>query len=505
MDKRILRGGLAAFAGLCVLLAASGVSSQSITINTGTTYQTIDGFGGFSCIKAAKVKQGPFYVDVPLPQHYDTLMYDLGVSLVRFEVSPGYQTAESGPYDVNADVFCGPTVMGNIQQMREFIARGCTRFLFTVWSPPGYMKPVGTANCPSDPPGCYLDPNYYDDFGNFLVDYLSAMEDSTGVTPLALSLQNEPRYSQPFNSCQYNPTQYMNVHRTVVPIVEATFPSIQFIGTEDNSSSGYHLDQWNSFMVPFLGDATLNGYMDILALHYGSEAGYDHIYNNLAQPNGKKIWGSEETHDNSYMGQAGRLHYALETGNASGWIIWTLASLFTDAGDENSRAPQDIYFGCKHYYRFVRPGAVRVGVSGQGGLDVTAFTNDGDGTATVVIINSGGATSATVNGSGLPGTLHVYQTSGSTDRCAYKGTSAPGTSVSLPASSVTTLYSENVTSMARPRDARVPTVGRQVQPRQPRVFSLDGRSLGTSRMIGSGVRLTVEGSAVTKEAAVDMR
>jgi O-glycosyl hydrolase len=320
-------------------------------------------------------------------------------------------------------------------------------------------------------------PEMYDDFGHFLVAYLTAMRDSTGNTPLALSLQNEPRYTQPFNSCQYNPTSYRNVHSTAVPIIKAAFPNLQFFGTDDNASSSYHLSQWDAFLNPMLTDANLRNLIDILAIHYGSQAGYQHVWD-MARPYGKKVWGSEETHDNSFMGQANRIHYALETGHASGWVIWTLASLFGDDADEYSRAPRDIYFGCKHFYRFIRPGAVRVGVSGQGSLKVTAFKHNTDNTTTVVIVNSGGSANVTVSGSGLPGQFHIYQTAGS-NRCVHVGTTQPGSSFSVPGSSVTTLYNEDVTQSVRPPE-RSFTSARPVPVRRDiRVFTLDGRSVGT--------------------------
>ncbi|MBD3241485.1 MAG: hypothetical protein GF331_12925, partial [Chitinivibrionales bacterium] len=332
-------------------LAAGPVhlTGQTISVDRATEYQQIDGFGGFSCIKTAQYKQGPFYIDAPMPPHYDTLAYDLGATLIRFELAPTFQPSEGAAYTTGGSVFCGPDINGNIAQMREFAQRGVTRFMFTVWSPPGWMKPAGVAACGTEgapsygSTTCKLDVSRYDDFGRYVRDYLKMVEDSTGITPYAVSLQNEPRFTQPFNSCVYDAAHYRDVHKTAGPIIRAEFPNIQFYGTED--LFGWHLENW---LGTLFQDATAKQYFDIVAGHYGDAGEYAGAWN-VARPQGRKVWGSEEYHDINdattvagAVKQAARINDALVSGHCSGWVIWVLAGMFDD-----NRQPHWTYYGCK--------------------------------------------------------------------------------------------------------------------------------------------------------------
>jgi glucuronoarabinoxylan endo-1,4-beta-xylanase len=477
-----------ALAALVAALTSGAGAQTTITLNTATTYQTIEGLGGFSCVKSVKVRQGPFYVDAPIAPHYDTLAYDLGVSLLRFEVTPGFQPTEGGAYDPAADVFCGP-MPENIRQMREFNARGVNRFLFTVWSPPGWMKLSGSTSGPGEGSPDYnttqskLDPAHYADFGHFLVAYLKSVRDSSGVTPYAISLQNELRFTQTFNSCVYNGTAFVNVHRTVGPIIRTDFPNIRFAANEDLFGL---MDM--SWMTSLFGDAQASAYTNILAGHYGDAGGYSNAWT-TANQYGKALWGSEEQLDNSAMGQAQRLHWALTGGNASGWIIWTLADLF-----DANRAPTPMYFGCKHYYRFVRPGAQRIGATGGGSLQVSAFKHTANATVTVVIINTGSATSVNIAGSGLPAQFYRYLTD-ATHNCQNMGSGALS-GIAIPGNSITTLYSADVTATRedlRRAASMAPVKSRLSGP--VRVYALDGRLIQALGQAAAPAGIRIEAGA----------
>lgn len=131
----VVRARLTA-AALALLLAAPHAFTASIAVNPSTTYQTIEGLGAFGAIDPGKVKEGPFWIDRPYDEHVDMLVYDMGISMVRFELAPTYQP-EPGTYNPDGTVFGGPTVAGDIRDMKAFIDRGVDRFIQTVWSPPG--------------------------------------------------------------------------------------------------------------------------------------------------------------------------------------------------------------------------------------------------------------------------------------------------------------------------------------------------------------------------------
>jgi len=106
-----------------------------------------------------------------------------------------------------------------------------------------------------------------------------------------------------------------------------------------------------------------------------------------------------------------RIHQALTTGQQSAWVYWQLtdgnpvgAYTLTSATALTNSAK---YVAAKHFFRFVRPGAVqaRATVSGSTNLLASAFFHDADGTLTVVLLNtSASVVSATVT---LPAQLRT--------------------------------------------------------------------------------------------------
>jgi glucuronoarabinoxylan endo-1,4-beta-xylanase len=392
-------------------------------------------------------------------------------------------------------VFCGP-VAANIEHMQEFAARGVNRFVWTVWSPPGWMKFSGLASGPADgAPSCSstlskLDPAHNTDSANFVRDYLPHMRDGSGVEPYAVSIANEPRFTQPFNNCVWDPPSYRDALKIVGPIVKARFPGIRFLGTE---AMFWEVNNWLGTM---LGDATARQHLDAVAGHYGGSGDYSSTWGQ-ASGYGKAVWGSEEETDEDESGigaaltQAGRLHYALVDGSASAWIGWVLASL-TPGGDE-TRALHWICFGAKHFFRVVRPDAIRIGCSGgSGSLCVSAYKHNGDNTVTVVVVNTGGSASIRLQGSGLPASLNMYQTDAS-HQCANTGTVQTSNSISIPGSGIVTLYSGDITNIP-PCGRNEPTAGAaHVRVAHVKVYTLDGR------LVGPGVTTPRTGLCVIRE------
>jgi glucuronoarabinoxylan endo-1,4-beta-xylanase len=476
------------------LACALGTQAQTnITVTPSTEYQTIEGLGGYACFKEATERSGPFYIPAPMDRYYDSLAYDLGISMVRFELSPAYWPTEGGQYNPGGDVFCGP-ISKNITHMQQMAARGVNRFVWTVWSPPGWMKPSGSATGPAEGAPSYsstqskLDPAHYTDFGNFMRDYLIHMETNGGVTPYALSIANEPRFTQPFNNCVWDPPSYRDGLKVVGPIVKARFPNIRFFGTEAM------FWEVNSWLPTICGDATATQYLNAVAGHYGSASDYSSTYTQ-ANSYGKALWGSEEETDEDHTGvsaaltQAGRLHYALAGGSASAWIGWTIGE-FTP-GDNTMRAPHWIWTGAKHFFRFVRPNAKRIGCSGgTSSLKVSAYKHTGDNTVTVVVVNTGGAASISLQGSGLPTSFTKFQTD-ATNRCVSQGSVQTSSSISIPGSGIVTLYSGDITSIFNhSQPAQVRAIDRARTGRAT-AYTLDGRRsvLGTNRAPANGVRV----------------
>jgi hypothetical protein len=145
-------------------------------------------------------------------------------------------------------------------------------------------------------------------------------------------------------------------------------------------------------------------------------------------------------YENSWSGafaMASGIYTALQYGNVNGWVYYRLGGA-NDALTNNG-SPTWLFYGAKQYYRYVRPGAVRVScVSDDSLVSVQAFVHGANRTLTLVLFNY--ATAArTVSVAGTGAASFVSYRSSSSEQCVSLGAATPS-SLSLPALSITTLY-----------------------------------------------------------------
>jgi len=86
--------------------------------------------------------------------------------------------------------------------------------------------------------------------------------------------------------------------------------------------------------------------------------------------------------------------------------------------DATARETSSKFAAMRHFFRFIRPGAMRVGaqVSGSTSLLASAYVHDGDGTLTVVLVNAGAsAATVAVQLPAQPAGLSAFELSTSSD------------------------------------------------------------------------------------------
>jgi glucuronoarabinoxylan endo-1,4-beta-xylanase len=158
------------------------------------------------------------------------------------------------------------------------------------------------------------------------------------------------------------------------------------------------------------------------------------------------LWETEITYSNGAAISAGidiarGIYAAITTGGASGWHYWWTQAFF-DGGSTTS-PPKRVY-AMGNFSKFVRPGYVRVGISGAPtSVQIVPFSNPADGTVAIVALNSGSSAqnvSFFVSGAGWPSTVTPYVTSAGSNLAAGTAISvtAGRFSGSLEAQSVTT-------------------------------------------------------------------
>lgn len=382
---------------------STGQSFKKLTTNMGKAYQKIEGFGAFNTI-AMWVDNN----DKTYSQIMDSIVYDLGLSMLRLELPPTFQPAEGGSYNKTGNVFGGWTMDANFKDVRELHRRGVDKFIATVWSPPAWMKTNG-----SEYNGGNLKTNYYQKFANYLVAYCRVFKEETGVDLYGIGIQNEPQFDQPtFNSCVYNWNQYRDVEKVVGKTFKDSSITTFLYGSEVLPAQNNVLDYFRAMN----NDAEVATYMHAFAIHNydqdglraGSASGqqWASYYNEARRVSPyKQTWMTETSgHDTTWLGRtigtenvpgafvlATNIYNALKFGKISAWVWWALS----DGGGSyrydlvNDKKPTKKYFVSKQFSKFIRPGAEMVDVqSNDSKIFPLAFRNETNGQVTYIIINT---------------------------------------------------------------------------------------------------------------------
>jgi len=453
-------------AGILSILATwpGSAPAADVTVDRATTYQTIEGFGFFG---AADVWWSS--ASMVLDQAWtDKVVDDLGISMWRNEYYAA-GTAQDATWDKQRPVV---TALANAASKHGVKLK----IILTVWSPPATMKCLTTdgSTCNSNPAtrpqdtkgGNILDPAMRADLAAWLIAGAQMYKDA-GADLYGLSFQNEPLFSETYNSCVYAQDAYAQTLAAIGPAIKAAFPGLKLygaenmLGTECGKSPGTAFDPYwytaNIMNVPAALSAidafAVHGYVDGVSATATSNlsAMWTSLRNGTAKT-GKAIWMTETSgYTHTWPGTTsapgpldlGQAIYAgLAYGNLSAWTYWqgsekggyTAYSLMAGA-----TALGKNYFVSKQFFRFIRPGAHRVDVkSSDAEVMAVGFQHPTMNAVTLVAINTGSASKTlSLLGSNLPADFHAFRTSANEDAVDL-GTVAVD-AITLPASSITTL------------------------------------------------------------------
>ena len=450
---------------LALLLIAIALGNtawaQTVTLDDEATFQTIEGFGGFGA-KKVWWDQGPWHDAGYLSETVD----NLGVTIFRTQIYWDGELSNDNddPNVIDPAGFNFGPQSDNGKQfpfIRDLHAKGA-KLIATVWTPPLWMKlldnpervPDECYNCRECPVGSAgramcggrLNPDYYEEFAEYLVAYVKTLKQETDVDLYAISIQNEPYFANPFESNVVMPDEYGDLLKVVGTRFKSEGLTTKFFGPE-------HMAEWSwgwqeKYVQETLGDPDVKPLLDIYAVHsyvdgvaadYGSAEGWTALYNNITVAHDKPLW-MTETSDFNLQGfnlaisMAKSLYLALRFGHISAWVYWSMNEAMVV---NNELTPLGYAF--KNYYRFIRPGAVRIGSeSTDAGILTVAFRHPESNDLSIVLINQTTETkSVSVNIPFQHGDLTLYRTSAS-QNCANLGRVSDGT-VSLPANSISTL------------------------------------------------------------------
>ena len=461
-------GGTAGGAGATGAAGSAGGNPGGVSVQLGMTKQTIDGFGINDTWSALTDAQAKAMFDVST---------GIGLTILRVGMNP------SGAFYNNNEA-------SSISAAKKY---GATHIIGSVWSPPATCKDNNSITM-----GGHVKESCYASWS----DSITTFAKNNGL--YAMSAGNEPDFAScgrtigpPCNG-DYDTTLY--TAKEMVAFVKVLGPKLKaqgikliapeasewlhfwsnvsatgstvashpdssdplkcgcFVGKTTACSStctsggGYDYGHW------LFKDTTAWGLIDIIGVHQ-----YD---TQVAEPwpadvNGgkpdKPIWQTEmsgvkywpeegpSTTIENGVAVAGWVHNALTVGEANAWLWWWYNGTSTNEGLYNNGTDTKRHYTYGNYTKFVRPGYVRVDITGAIPTDVllTAFKSPTDGTVVVVAINKGTAAATvpiSISGGTAPASMTPWVTSSSDNLVSKTAVAVTGGSftASLPSKTVTT-------------------------------------------------------------------
>jgi O-glycosyl hydrolase len=445
------------------------LTKVTITVDKTTKHQTIEGFGFFGAYDVWWGSPNNMWNDA----WGEKVISDLGIIIWRNELFPPAIPGANQDADWNKQK---PVVQGLKAKADQLGVD--LKYIVTVWSPPADMKWqctfswAGDANATrsegtvSTKNGGTLNPNKYTEYAEYWKTCLKNHKD-LGIDVYAISLQNEPMFKQTFNSCTYTTAWYCELLNNVVPKIKETYPNVKIFGSEhmlemegksNNYPYFYHQAIKNSTTAKNNIDVlAVHGYSDGVNASSGSELSkmWTNHTEQFSTPMNKPAWMTETSgySDNwlksgdvpGALNLAMDMYSGLSYGNIQAWVWWQ-GSETAGIGNYNlmnGNTTGKKYAVSKHYYRYIRPGAVRVKASTPDPtILVTAYEHTGKGTQTLVIINSGAeGKMISVQGAGIPAEFTVFRTNSATENCKEIGKALTGAEnyFEIPANSIVTL------------------------------------------------------------------
>lgn len=396
--------------------SVSGSNSGSgamATVDFGTPHQTIRGFGGAD----AWINLGGTAEANAL---FGTASGQIGLSILRVRIDPSSITAGSqwDPEVANA---------------KAAIAAGSNVIVFaSPWTPPAVWKSNNDVNN-----GGSLNQANYGDYANYLESFVTYMA-NRGVNLYAISMQNEPDFTAPYESCNWTAQQL-----DTWVAQDAGVLTTRLIMPESASFT-------QSLSDPSLADLSAAANISILGGHlYGSSPAY---YANAVNA-GKDVWmtehyltpaGSSQPAIADALAAALEIHNSLTVGQYNAYVWWWVAEW---SGNPNyglvhtNNNPTYYGWAMAQFARFIRPGYVRVDVqSSTSSVYVSAYSGNGHSVIVAVNMNSAAVNQPfTIQNQALT-SLVPYQTTASSTVAQQSSVSVSGGqfTYTLPAQSITT-------------------------------------------------------------------
>jgi glucuronoarabinoxylan endo-1,4-beta-xylanase len=351
-----------AFVTALVILSATMAGAQSTaTINFGTTFQTIRGFGGATAWM-------PALTSTQANTLFGTGANQLGLTILRSRIDPSSTTGGSSNWGTELTNAQEATALGAIA-------------IATPWTPPAVWK-----SSDSTVEGSLLTADYAN-YANYLESFVTFFKNN-GVNLYAISMQNEPDANVTYESCDWTGAQMDTwvANNSSVLTTKLMMP-------ESESFTASYSD-------PALDDTNAVGHIGMIAGHiYGVSPSY---YSN-AESKGKEVWMTEhylspsgsEPAIGDALAAAEEIHNSMTTAQYNAYVWWWVADWNPGTGvtnygliDTNSN-PTYYGYALAQFSKFVRPGYQAVSTTTNPNSNVFVSAYKGSSNSVIVAINSG--------------------------------------------------------------------------------------------------------------------
>lgn len=246
-----------------------------------------------------------------------------------------------------------------------------------------------------------LDPEYYDDFANYLADVYILFRDTYGITFDSISPINEPNgpwweVNNRQEGCHYEHDEQEQLFKTLNQVFDEKGLSNVPIAGPEGFEFPATIGSWNSF------DSSAKSSIDKINTHsyYGTERLY---LNTIALCNDKKLSVSEYgvgvgSHDHNSVESALSLAHKI-TDDVSDlqpetWVYWQAVEeefdvnnwgfIHADFNGAETYSLTKQYYGMGNYSKYIRPGSTIIGVEDS---DMLVAYNKNTKDLTLVVVN----------------------------------------------------------------------------------------------------------------------
>lgn len=384
-----------------------------ITVDTATTYQTIDGFGYTLTGGSAYVINTMNATDKAtlLQELFGNTSSSISVSYLRISIGASdlndsafsYDDMPAGQIDTNLVNFSlGPDTINLVPLLEQIIAiNPGIKIIATPWSAPTWMKDNNSFI------GGSLQTQFYNAYAKYFVKYLQQMK-ANGITIDAVTPQNEPL--NPGN----NPSLLMSAADEANFIKNSLGPAFQAVNSTTKIIDYDHNCDHPDYPIAVLSDAAANTFVSGSAFHLyaGSISALSQVHD--AFPSKAVYFTEQYTSSTGTFG--GDLKWHLKNviiGSMRNWsktaLEWNLANdptyhPHTPGGCDQCKGALTIggtvtrnvaYYIIAHASKFIPPGSVRIASNVTSTLNTVAFkTPPGK---KVLIVENDGTTDAAFN------------------------------------------------------------------------------------------------------------